>query len=449
VSGQSYVALGDSYSAGFGVEPFSATSPFTAPGSDPVNGCYQALQNYPHLAAGALGLVLDDQTCSGAVTANITTTPQVTMAGYTVPQVQLDAVTSDTDIITLTIGGNDLGFATVAEHCIRLDASLPPVMLMSLSPEPQSCEEYYTSPSGTWTGQVNLADWLADTVVPALDATFAAIKAKAPDAKVYVIGYPQIATQDPAKAANCFSDPLPPNTNTVPFGPSDIVWLGGVEESLDDAIEAAAHDHGFYFVPTWDLTADHTLCDAEPWIGAMTIRYEPPTCDPDTEQALTADGFTICLELGALHPNVDGVSFLASQVQTAIQQTASVGFAVHGDIVPGGTITVSGTGFDAFEEGIQIFVNSTPVLLATVAADSLGSFSWTGTLPTTLSPGAHSISITRTSGGVAPPAYGFAVALPPTGTESGPATAAAIGALVLGALALGLRDRFRRERAAR
>lgn len=71
LDGFEYVALGDSYSAGFGLIPFSASSPFSAiPPSDP-NGCYQAEANYPHLVATELGLAVDDQTCSGAISANL------------------------------------------------------------------------------------------------------------------------------------------------------------------------------------------------------------------------------------------------------------------------------------------------------------------------------------------------------------------------------------------
>ncbi len=67
-AGLNYVALGDSYSAGYGIFPLVAPAD-----QDPL--CFQAEQNYPHKVAAALGLVLKDMTCSGAVTANITTTP--------------------------------------------------------------------------------------------------------------------------------------------------------------------------------------------------------------------------------------------------------------------------------------------------------------------------------------------------------------------------------------
>jgi lysophospholipase L1-like esterase len=321
-AGLSYVALGDSYSAGFGLEPFSATSPFTATPATDLNGCYQAEANYPHLTAASLGFELHDETCSGAVTANLTTTPQLTMTGQTAPSVQAAALSASTDIVTISIGGNDLGFATVARNCIRIDVSLAPVALLDLTPAVASCEAYYTADTGTWTGQVNIDDLLADTVVPALDATFDAIATAAPNAKVFVVGYPKIAPSDASIAGGCFTQPLPPDTDTVPFGPSDLVWLSDVEASLDAAIATAAGERGanWMYVSNWAGSADHTLCDPEPWITAITLRYPNPSdpCNPLLEETLSYDSFSVCLTLGALHPNAAGVAFLHAQVVTAI-----------------------------------------------------------------------------------------------------------------------------------
>lgn len=346
LSGLKYAALGDSYSAGFGLTPFSATSPFAATPSTDLNGCYQAEANYPHLVAATLGLALADETCSGAVTANITTTPQQTMTGQTAPSVQDAALGADTDIVTISIGGNDLGFATVAMNCIREWVSLAPLALITAtpSPAPQSCEEYYTAPAGRWTGQPNLQDVLTGTVAPALKATFDAISAKAPSAKVFVVGYPQIATSDATKAAGCFSQPLPPDTDTVPFAPSDILWLSTVEQGLDSAIESAVSAQGsrWTYVSSWSATADHTLCDDESWITKITLRYPTPQqpCDPQTEQTLAYDSFTACLALGALHPNSDGVASLHAKVVAAI--TGAFAEDVGREQAGGTTLAASG-----------------------------------------------------------------------------------------------------------
>ena len=89
-----YVALGDSYSAASGVLPPDPAAPFN---------CIRSTANYPHLIAAAIGAELTDVTCGGADTSDYFT-PQ-----YDNVPPQLDAVTADTDLITMTIGGNDSG----------------------------------------------------------------------------------------------------------------------------------------------------------------------------------------------------------------------------------------------------------------------------------------------------------------------------------------------------
>lgn len=356
-AGLNYVALGDSYSAGYGIAPFSATSPFTATPSTDLNGCYQADANYPHLTAATFGFALDDETCSGAVTANITTTPQLTATGQTAPAVQMAALSAATDIVTVSIGGNDLGFAKVAQNCIRIDVALPPVALLNLTPQPASCEAYYTAASGSWTGQVNITSLLDDTVIPALDATFDAIAAAAPNAKVFVVGYPQIAPT----TGSCFTSPLPPNTDTVPFAASDLAWLSTVEESLDVAIQAAAAARGtnFTYVSNWAGSEAHQLCSTDPWISAITLRYPTVSdpCNPLLEEALTYDSFSVCLTLGALHPNAAGVAFLHSQVVTAIAAAypdvaASAALPASGSSAPTTALAVGGLALLALGAGL-------------------------------------------------------------------------------------------------
>ena len=133
-AGLEYVAMGDSYSAGYGLLPLSPTSPAT--------GCYQAEVDYPHLVATALGLDLDDRSCAGAVTANIRDTPQVTGSG-TAP-VQSDALSASTDIVTVTIGGNDLGFASIAGYCVALTANGP----IAGDPSLDNCKDHYNPSPG-------------------------------------------------------------------------------------------------------------------------------------------------------------------------------------------------------------------------------------------------------------------------------------------------------------
>ena len=88
-----YVALGDSYSSAAGIAPFVAGAPAT---------CSRSLLNYAHdIAAQTAPASFTDVTCSGAKTSDFFS-PQA--AGVTP---QLDAVTKDTRLVTMTIGGND------------------------------------------------------------------------------------------------------------------------------------------------------------------------------------------------------------------------------------------------------------------------------------------------------------------------------------------------------
>lgn len=93
-----YVALGSSYAAGLGIP-------------SQYGACGRSDHNYPHLVAATLHLKLDDVTCSGAVTANVLTSPQ----GAAPPQI--GAVTPDTRLVTITIGGNDVDYIGTAIEC--------------------------------------------------------------------------------------------------------------------------------------------------------------------------------------------------------------------------------------------------------------------------------------------------------------------------------------------
>ena len=94
-AGSRYVAMGSSFAAGPGLTP-------RAPGSPRRAG--RSAGNYAHLVARALGLDLHDVTYSGATTSDILTS---SAAGQ---PAQLDAVTPDTRLVTITAGGNDVGF---------------------------------------------------------------------------------------------------------------------------------------------------------------------------------------------------------------------------------------------------------------------------------------------------------------------------------------------------
>ncbi|PPF42887.1 hypothetical protein C5B85_15035 [Pseudoclavibacter sp. AY1F1] len=294
-----YVALGDSYSAGFGLVPFS---------DDPVAGCFQAVANYPHRIAESLGLTLDDRTCSGAVTANIRDVEQVTSAGASAP-VQSDSLSESTDVVTLTIGGNDLGFADIATSCVAAS----PVGPLLLDDSAANCRSLYVADAGGFEVDI-LKDRIDTIVAPALDATFALIAEKAPNADVVVVGYPAV-TPDAANtpAGGCFTPAVTPTgytENSFPFTDVDTVYLHETEAHLDAVIKTAAELNGASFVSTFEETAANSACSTtEPYVNGITL--EPGSGTPSTPGT--------SLKLGALHPNEAGVAYLAETVGAELQ----------------------------------------------------------------------------------------------------------------------------------
>lgn len=315
LSGQQYVALGDSYSAGFGLTPYS---------DQPASGCYQADANYPHLVAAAFSLALDDRTCSGATTWNVTTTPQLTITGAGTAPVQADALTADTDLVTITIGGNDLGFADIAESCIARSASGP--LLWDIDGVGYThCRDAYVRDVGGFTVDL-LADRIEDDVLPRLNATFALIAQQAPNAKVISIGYPTIAPGADVFPTGCYSSPLgsgplgldPPfPVDTFPFTSVDTLYLHEIERKLDAAVRTAAEAHGATYLSTLELTREHSACEpaGESYIAGITLT------DDATDANSTPIGNTgYGVLLGALHPNTAGVAFLSGQVIAAVAE---------------------------------------------------------------------------------------------------------------------------------
>jgi lysophospholipase L1-like esterase len=146
----SYVALGDSYAAGFGAGKY-------------VNGCYQSRRGYPALLDRETRAWLQaNATCNGATKQTVLVT-------------QLSALTPRTQLVTLTVGGNDLGFATVATTCAAPGPSVACKKAIDnafalLAPQP--------------TGPSVLATRLADT--------YGALATRAPRADILVTGYPYL-----------------------------------------------------------------------------------------------------------------------------------------------------------------------------------------------------------------------------------------------------------------
>ena len=205
-----YVALGDSFAA-LG----STSSPTSGPPT-----CYRAADDYPGvLAADPRIDAAVDVTCGGAETPDMT--------GRQIPATppQLDALTADTDLVTLSIGGNDIGYGDLARCAAGPPAGEAP------------CRDRLS-------GEVDSA--LA-ALPPALDAVHASIHARSPRARVVVTRYLPLL---PASGGCAFTERL---------GAGDLAWIRGLEDRLDRMVTDAATRAGAAAVLPADAEA-HTAC---------------------------------------------------------------------------------------------------------------------------------------------------------------------------------------------
>ena len=213
-----YVALGDSYTAG-PLIPNQSLSPL---------GCLRSDHNYPHLVQPGLTTAsFTDISCSGATTDDMFAA-QSTEIGTNPPQ--LDALTADTRVVTLGIGGNDIGFSSIVLNCARLNPFDP-------------CKDDYVHGS---TDDISVR--IAATA-PKVDAVIAAIHSRSPGAKVHVVGYPTIL---PASGSGCWP--------TVPILPTDVSYLRAKEIELNGMLATRAAADGAFYVDTYTSSIGHDVC---------------------------------------------------------------------------------------------------------------------------------------------------------------------------------------------
>jgi lysophospholipase L1-like esterase len=213
-----YVALGDSYSAGNGANSTNLDS-----------SCNRNTYAYPYLLAQQKGLALTFVACSGAVTGDVINS-------------QVNSVTSDTKLVTITIGGNDIGFTNLILACTTL-----------------GCASQIASSNAQITSSL-----------PAkLNSTFAAIQAKAPTAQVVVLGY-----------GNPFA--TPPHTCLAATGvsASEETSLSALVVNLDNTIKARALAYGFSYADVNPYWSGHDICASNPFTNGLTLFHTADSYHP-------------------------------------------------------------------------------------------------------------------------------------------------------------------------
>ena len=220
-----YVALGDSFTA----------APYV-PSTSLADGCFRSDGNYPQIVAAELGAELRDVSCSGADTSDLTG-KQAVAGGRGKVAPQLDAVTAEADVVTVSIGGNDENlFGTLVGRCTAVGRQVGSPCADQLTAE-------YGDPRTVVAG-------IRDRVAGVLDE----VRAAAPDARVVLVGYPRMVAADASCAA-------------MPLADGDRPWLAGVEEQLNDALQRAAREAGVDFADMRRASTGHEICSDEPWVN--------------------------------------------------------------------------------------------------------------------------------------------------------------------------------------
>lgn len=207
-----YVALGDSYSAGLGAGNYIAAS-----GScDRSTNAYSALWDNANKPASYTSVA-----CAGATTSTVLSS-------------QIWALSTVTTLVSITIGGNDVGFSSVMETCVLSSTS--------------SC-----------VGAIATAESEMASQLPGeLDGVLDAITAAAPNARVVVLGYPHL--YDLGSSAGC-----------IGLSTTDRTDLNQAADLLDGQIRAAAFRHDDVFGDVRSAFAANEICDSASWLHSVNI----------------------------------------------------------------------------------------------------------------------------------------------------------------------------------
>ncbi|WP_205323622.1 SGNH/GDSL hydrolase family protein [Glycomyces sp. YM15] len=214
-----YVALGDSYASGTGTGDYFDEE------------CLRSDRAYPQLLADGLGAELTFEACSGATTADLHSE-------------QLGSLDVDTDIVTVTIGGNDIGWSEAIRACI--------------------------TPLANCLDEIEDAEALVQHRLPGLlDGAYGAIEKRAPNADVYVLGYPRLFNGERTCGAL-----RQPNVG-------EQVRMNEAADRLAEILQNKAEEHGFTFVDVRDAFDGHAVCDDVAYLNGLAYpaveSYHPNT----------------------------------------------------------------------------------------------------------------------------------------------------------------------------
>lgn len=274
-----YVALGDSYSSGEGAWDYEEGTDY----SDrddlwPFNDDEED-ENRCHRSANAYSQILSEDNdfeggstfvaCSGAEIPDLSSPND----GNTDENPQLDSLDEDTSLVTMSMGGNDLGFADVVRDCI-INGERGVGFI-------DTCQEKHDQ---------RIQDRLPELQQELVDM-YLEIKERAPNARVIIVGYPQLFVDDPSDSYGNL------------LFKEDQVWMNEIAADLNNMLRDAAAEAGVEFVDPTQAFLDHGIGSDDPWINDLD---------------LGGPGFSVA-DPSSFHPNAAGHQALADLLQAQIE----------------------------------------------------------------------------------------------------------------------------------
>jgi alpha-tubulin suppressor-like RCC1 family protein/lysophospholipase L1-like esterase len=307
-----YVALGDSLTAGDGNMPYLTDNGFDTN----ADGCHRSIAAYgPQIAEALYGGQMRFVACSGAVISNV-------VLGKGGEPSQLRSLDASVDLVTISIGGNDIGFSTIAAACIILHVDC--IYLESAN---------FSNAIARIGNESNAGQILDPSSAPSsstdpaytLDNIYATIHRDAPNARILVVGYPDI---------------LPPAgpCATIGMDPFTVGWLNSIETTLNDKIQNEAERNGAEFVDLSAAFLGRDLC-AIPSDVNYIVGLDTPVHPNRQGQADMAVGVEAAIKAGP-----PGSQFLVGFNQTlAIPQAvaAGMGQATFSTAWPGSDVVMT------------------------------------------------------------------------------------------------------------
>lgn len=260
-AGSAYVALGDSYSSGTGTRSYIADG----------TSCQRSVHAFPSLVATSAGHSLTFRACSGATVRDVT-------------DLQLGALGPDTAYVSISVGGNDAGFADVLTECAK------PAWA-------SNCHRAIDRARMIVTGELPRS----------LATLYSTIRSQAPQAQVVVAGYPRIFNGEDCDWFTWFS-------------PSEQTRLNAMADLLNSKSATAANGAGLDFADPTPAFVGHAVCDDPEWVNGLSFPV-PESYHPNRVGHASGYAPLVGSRLTGSTVAVDALSSTEAQAATARLRT--------------------------------------------------------------------------------------------------------------------------------